>query len=154
MKTLAFITLFIGGVFLLGCKENAPTAQNSQTPPPPGPGTVVLRTGTFSGQNSYTCVGMVNILRDTTSGTETVRTTQDFRVSGGAGTITVWLTNAAGAVNLNSTTTKVQLGAITSGFAGVYSFAVPGNNSSSYTRVVAFCQAAQINFGQALLGPP
>ena len=154
MRTFMFGTCLLVAIVLLGCKENAPTAQNNQNPPPPAPGSVILRTGTFTGQNSYVCIGTVNILRDTTAGTEAVRTTQDFRVSGGAGTITVWLTNAAGAANLNTTQTKLQVGTISSGFAGVYSFSVPGNNSSGYSHVVAFCQAAQINFGQAQLGSP
>jgi hypothetical protein len=113
----------------------------------------IVKTGTFSGQNGYATSGGVEIVRDS-SGGEFVLTKSDFRVSGGAGTITAWLTDATGAGNLNSSSVKVQVGTINSGFAGVYAFPIPSPGLGSHSHVVMFCQSARINFGTATLQNP
>jgi len=113
----------------------------------------LLKKGTFTGQNNYTATGSLQVWRQA-DGTERFTTGSDFRVSGGAGSISIWLTDAAGANNLNSTSNKVQLGSITSGFAGVYNFAIPAPGLSSYTHAVTYCTAARINFGFAPLQNP
>ena len=113
----------------------------------------VLKIGTFTGQNNYTSTGALQIIRQP-DGTEIFRTGSDFRVSGGAGSISFWLTNATGANNLNSTSHKIQLGSVNSGFAGVYTFSIPAPGSTSYTHAVTYCTAARINFGFAELRNP
>ncbi len=113
----------------------------------------LLKKGTFNGQNNYTAAGSLQIWR-LANGTESFQTGADFRVSGGAGSISIWLTDATGANNLNSTTNKVQLGSITSGFSGVYTFSIPNPGLSSYTHAVTYCTAARINFGAAQLQNP
>ncbi len=113
----------------------------------------LLKKGTFTGQNNYTSTGSLQIWRQA-NGTESFQTGTDFRVNGGAGSISIWLTDATGANNLNSTSNKVQLGSINSGFAGVYNFAIPAPGLSSYTHAVTYCTAARINFGFAELRNP
>jgi len=113
----------------------------------------LLKKGSFTGQNNYTATGALQIWH-LANGTESFQTGSDFRVSGGAGSISIWLTDAAGANNLNSTANKVQLGSINSGFAGVYTFSIPSPGLSSYTHAVTYCTAARINFGSAQLQNP
>lgn len=148
MKQVLFIIVAV----LLGCKKDDPPTTSTNAVNPPAQRTVV-KTGAFSGQNGYATSGGVEIVRDSTR-TEFVLTKSDFRVSGGAGTITAWLTDATGATNLNSSTTKVQVGTINSGFAGTYAFPIPAPGLGSYSHVVMFCQAARINFGNAALQNP
>jgi len=113
----------------------------------------LLKNGTFTGQNNYTATGALQIWQRA-DGTESFNTGTDFRVSGGAGSISIWLTDAAGANNLNSSANKIQLGSINSGFAGVYTFSIPSPGLSSYTHAVTYCTAARINFGSAALQNP
>jgi hypothetical protein len=113
---------------------------------------MVVKTGTFSGQNGYSTVGTVEVVRNT-DGVELLRTGTNFAVSSGAGSIGVWLTNATGAASLNSTSEKLRVGLITSGFSGAYEYSIPGG-LGSYTHVVTFCEGAQINFGNAELRDP
>lgn len=154
MKSILHIAIVIIATASIGCKkdENPASAANNSNVSPSGQATLLKR-GVFVGQNGYATSGCADVIRDST-GAEFVRTKTDFRVSGGAGTITIWLTNQAGAANLNSTSTKAEVGAITSGFSGVYSFSIPPPGSGSFTHIVAFCQAAQINFGNASLQSP
>ncbi len=112
---------------------------------------VVLWTGTFTGQNGYVTSGSFDIER-VAGGAEVLRTRADFRVSGGAGSISVWLTDAAGAANLNASSVKIKLGTITSGFQGVYEW--PTGGTTGYTHVVTFCDGARVNFGFAALASP
>jgi hypothetical protein len=152
MKCTLCITILVFVIGSAGCKkdEDPASAGNNSNTAPPAQATV-FRTGIFSGQNGYVTSGGVDVLRDSTTGNEFVRTKNDFRVSGGAGTITMWLTNQTGAMNLNSTTAKIEVGAITSGFSGMYTFSIPTPGSSAFTHIVAFCQIARINFGSAAL---
>jgi hypothetical protein len=116
------------------------------------PEAVLLKNGTFTSQSGYMTTGSVQILR-LVDGSEILRTGSDFSVSSGAGAIGIWLTNAAGAANLNSTADKIMLGVITTGFSGVYEYDIPGG-LGTYTHVVSFCEGAQINFGYAELMNP
>ncbi len=113
----------------------------------------LLKIGAFTGQNNYTSTGSLQIWRQA-DGAEVFTTGANFRVSGGAGSISIWLTDAAGANNLNGTSNKVQLGSITSGFSGVYTYSIPTPGLSSYTHAVTYCTAARINFGFAQLQNP
>jgi len=113
---------------------------------------MVIKTGTFSSQNGYTTAGIVEVVRNSDN-SESLRTGSNFSVSGGAGSIGVWLTNSAGATNLNSTSQKIRVGLINSGFSGVYEYPIAGG-LGTYTHVVTFCEAAQINFGNAELRDP
>ena len=153
MKKFAIALAFLSLILPACKKDEVPTGPPTQQQPP-SPISIVVKVGTFTGQNGYVTEGSCEILRDTTNGVETLRTGSSFRVSGGAGTIGFWLTNSVGAGNLNNTTNKLQVSTISSGFSGVYSFPIPGNNSSAYTHVVAFCEAARINFGFAQLQQP
>ncbi len=139
-------------VFVIAChdKKNMVSSDGGNNPPP---GAIVLKTGTFTGQNGYSTVGMAEVRRDTTTGDEFLQTLMNFSVSGGAGTIGIYLTDATGAANLNNSSNKLFLGNITSGFAGEYTFPIPAG-LGSYTHAATFCVAAQINFGNAVLQDP
>lgn len=152
MKSMLRVAIVIIITVSAGCKKDGEPVSAGNNVSPPAQGTI-LKAGVFSGQNGYATSGGVDVIRDST-GAEFVRTKSDFRVSGGAGTITMWLTNQAGAMNLNSITTKVEIGAITSGFSGVYSFSIPAPGSGSFTHIVTFCQIARVNFGNAALQNP
>jgi hypothetical protein len=131
--------------------DNKMSTDNGNNPPPPT--TIVLKTGTFSGQNGYVTSGMMEILRDTTTDDDYLHTLMNFSVSGGAGTIAIYLSDAAGAANLTGSSDKIFLGNITSGFSGEYTFAIPAG-FMSHTHAVTFCVAAQVNFGNAALQDP
>ena len=137
------------GSYVLAATSGSLTAGSSSTitssPEPPQ-----VRSGTFNGQNGYQCVGSVEVVIPS-GGPEVLRTGSDFKVSSGGGSISIWLTNAAGAANLRTAMVKVKLGTITSGFQGVYMYPVPEGGSSAYTHVVAYCDGAQVNFGNAAL---
>jgi hypothetical protein len=113
----------------------------------------MVRTGTFSGQNGYVTLGSVEVIIPSAGG-ETLRTGSDFQVSSGGGSISIWLTDAAGGANLRNTAVKVKLGTVTSEFRGVYTYPVPEAGSAGYTHVVTFCDGAQVNFGMAALSAP
>lgn len=145
---------WIASLMLLSSCDNDKSQMpmdNGNTPPPTT--TIVLKTGTFTGQNGYITSGMLEILKDTTTGDDYLHTLMNFSVSGGAGTIAIYLCDASGAANLNNTSDKVFLGNITSGFSGEYTFAIPAG-FASHTHAVTFCVAAQVNFGNAALQDP
>ncbi len=147
--TFKGLTLDQEGAFTLGAASGDLTATTSESitssPEPP-----MVRSGTFSGQNGYVCMGSVEVTIPA-KGTEILRTGDDFQVSSGGGSISIWLTDAVGAARLGNTAVKVKLGTILSGFSGVYSYAVPEGGSAEYTHVVAYCDGAQVNFGNAEL---
>jgi hypothetical protein len=145
--------VFIASLVVFGCKSDEPTQAGPTNQANPPVQRTVVKTGTFSGQNGYATSGGVEIVRDST-GAEFVLTRSDFRVSGGAGTITAWLTDGTGAGNLNSSSTKVHVGTINSGFAGVYTFPIPAPGLGAHSHVVMFCQSARVNFGNAALQNP
>lgn len=151
--TFTGLTLDQEGAFTLGAAAGDLTAATSasitSSPEPP-----MVRSGTFSGQNGYVCMGSVEVIIPANEGTETLRTGSDFTVSSGGGSISIWLTDAAGAGRLGDTAVKVKLGTILTGFAGVYSYAVPEGGSSRYTHVVAYCDGARVNFGNSALSAP
>jgi len=150
--TVTFTDLVVDAVGDYTFNVSAMNLTGAVTDPITSSTIVVFKTGTFAGQNGYSSIGTVEILRNPDN-SEVVRTGSDFAVSGGAGSIGIWLTNAAGAVNLNNSSTKIMVGLITTGFGGVYEYDIPGG-LGSYTHVVTFCEAAEINFGYAALMDP
>jgi len=149
VATFSDLTLSITSTFTLRATSGSLAAAVSNSIA----ANTLLKIGSFVGQNNYTATGSLQVWR-LANGAESFQTGTDFRVSGGAGSISFWLTDATGANNLNSTVNKVQLGSITSGFTGVYTFSIPNPGLSSYTHVVTYCTAARINFGFAELKNP
>lgn len=119
-------------------------------PPPPAPTPTILRVGTFAGQNGYTAQGTLQIERDT-DGRETLRLNPNFRVSSGAGTVTVWLARSSDRLD---TARSVQVGNLTQVFAGEFRFPIPVPGSNGFTHVIVYCDAFRINFGAAQLRNP
>lgn len=152
MATFEDLVVSAPGTYTLGAASGTLAAATSNAITAAASPPAVIRVGTFTGQNNYTTAGSLEILRDA-SGKETFRTGADFRVSGGLGSISVWLTDATGASSLNASSLKLRLGTITSRFAGEYSYAIPGG-SSGYTHAVTFCEGARVNFGNAPLRVP
>jgi hypothetical protein len=146
------LTLTSPGAVTLRANSGTLTTAISQSIAVNSASPTVLRVGTFNGQNGYSTSGSLQVLRQT-SGTEVLMTGTNFSVSGGAGSIGVWLTNSTGATNLNSTTVKIRLATINSGFSGAYTFTIPGG-LGNYTHAVTFCESASINFGNAQLTNP
>ncbi|MBC8042786.1 MAG: hypothetical protein IAF08_05000 [Rhizobacter sp.] len=111
-------------------------------------GETVIRRGTFQNQNGYITEGSVEIIR-LANGSEVLRTGSDFRVSGGLGSISIWLAKSSGRVQPSNTAINVKLGTLnnSTGYAGVYNFALPASGISDFTHVVTFCDGASVNFG-------
>lgn len=129
--------------------ESAVSAPLDVTPVPP-PTSTVIRVGRFSGQNGYAAEGTLQIER-APGGGETLRLDRNFRVSGGAGAITVWLARSSGPLNAS---TSVRVGTIMRVFSGEFTFPIPSPGSSGYTHVIVYCDPFRINFGAAPLTTP
>jgi hypothetical protein len=114
------------------------------------PATSVIRVGAFVGQNGYTAQGTLQIERGP-DGAETLRLNSNFRVSSGAGTITVWLARSSDRLD---TSRSLQVGRLTRVFAGEFTFPIPAPGSSGFTHVIVFCDPFRINFGAAELRNP
>jgi hypothetical protein len=134
----------------LGAGLEAAVSQPFEVAAPAPAGPTVIRTGTFAGQNGYTAVGTLQIER-AANGAETLRLNPNFRVSAGAGTVTVWLARSSGALN---TANSVRVGALTRVFSGEFTFPIPAPGSSGFTHVIVYCDAFRINFGAAQLTAP
>ncbi len=119
-------------------------------PPPPPPTPTVIRRGTFAGQNGYTAQGTLQIER-TPEGGETMKLNSNFRVSSGAGAVSVWLARSSGALN---TSTSLRVGTINRVFAGEFTFPIPSQGSIGFTHVIVYCDGFRINFGSATLTNP
>jgi hypothetical protein len=109
-----------------------------------------LKVGTFSGQNGYTTAGTLQIQR-ANDGTENLKLNSDFRVSSGAGSISIWLARSAGDLNTGS---SIRLGTLTSRFSGEFTFPIPQSGSAGFTHVITYCDAFRVNFGAAELRNP
>ena len=109
-----------------------------------------IKVGTFSGQNGYTTAGTLQIQR-ANDGTENLKLNSDFRVSSGAGSISIWLARSGGDLNTGS---SIRLGTLTSRFSGEFTFPVPQSGSAGFTHVITYCDAFRVNFGAAELRNP
>ena len=108
------------------------------------------KVGTFSGQNGYTTAGTLQLQR-ANDGSEILKLNSDFRVSSGAGSISIWLARSGGELN---TGTGIKLGTLTSRFSGEFTFANPQSGSAGFTHVITYCDAFRVNFGAAELRNP
>jgi hypothetical protein len=109
-----------------------------------------IKVGTFSGQNGYITVGTLQIQR-ANDGTENLKLNSDFRVSSGAGSISIWLARSGGDLNTGS---SIRLGTLTGRFSGEFTFPIPQSGSAGFTHVITYCDAFQVNFGAAELRNP
>jgi hypothetical protein len=114
----------------------------------------VLRVGTFQGLNDYVTVGTAQIVRDPETGVQSLRTLMDFRVSGGAGSVSVWLTDANGRLNLGGSALRHRGAPLTSDFDGAFTWPAPAGAAGTYTHVITYCDAARVNFGWTELRVP
>jgi hypothetical protein len=118
---------------------------------PAAPATpAIVRVGTFAGQNGYIAQGTLQIER-AADGSETLRLNPNFRVSSGAGAVTVWLARSSGALNTGN---SLRVGLISRVFQGEFTFPIPAQGSSGFTHVIVYCDAFRINFGAAQLLNP
>lgn len=117
---------------------------------PPPPASTIIRTGRFTGQNGYSAEGTLQIERSA-SGAETLKLDRNFRVSAGAGSISVWLTRSSGPVNQAN---SLRVGTIMRVFSGEFSFPIPSQGSTGFTHVIVYCDPFRINFGAATLTNP
>ncbi len=141
-------TLTALGAGLESAVSDAFDVADAPTPAPVSP--TVIRLGTFAGQNGYLAEGTLQIER-AANGSEMLRLNRNFRVSAGAGAITVWLARASGPLN---TSTSVRVGTLTRVFAGEFTFPIPAPGSSAFTHVIVYCDPFRINFGAAPLRNP
>lgn len=116
----------------------------------PPPTVTVIRTGRFAGQNGYIAEGTLQIER-APSGAETLKLDRSFRVSAGAGAISVWLARSSGPLNPSN---SLRVGTINRVFSGEFTFPIPSSGSSGFTHVIVYCDPFRINFGAAALTTP
>jgi hypothetical protein len=109
-----------------------------------------IKAGTFRGQNGYTTTGTLQIQR-AADGSESLKLNSDFRVSSGAGSVSIWLARSGGDLNTGS---SIKLGTLTSRFSGEFTFAIPQSGSAGFTHVITYCDAFRVNFGAAELRNP
>ncbi|MDX2127711.1 MAG: hypothetical protein SFU91_01600 [Chloroherpetonaceae bacterium] len=114
---------------------------------------VVIKSGTFTGQNSYITSGSVQILR-AQDGSHFLKTGEDFRVDGGAGSISIWLSKSSANLQVGNSAANIKLGTIQSRFSGVYTYSIPAPELLDFTHVVTFCDGARVNFGFSQLKNP
>ncbi len=114
------------------------------------PAPTALKVGIFSGQNGYTTAGTLEIQR-ANDGSEILKLNSDFRVSSGAGSISIWLARSGGDLNTGS---SIKLGTLTSRFSGEFTFPIPQSGSAGFTHVITYCDAFRVNFGAAELRNP
>lgn len=134
----------------LGASVESAVSAPIEVAPAPVPAPMVIRLGTFAGQNGYTTEGTLQIER-AANGSETLRLNPNFRVSSGSGTITIWLARSSGALNAAN---SVRVGTMTRVFAGEFAFPIPSPGSSGFTHVIVYCDPFRINFGAAQLRNP
>ena len=115
----------------------------------------LIRIGLFSGLNGVTTTGQIEIYRNESTLQETFETLNDFHTSGITGSIQFWLTDNTGSTNLSSSTKKLLLGTLESGYDGIHSFSLQlGEKSFDYTHAVVFGVNGNKNIGKALLVLP
>lgn len=153
--------LFALGLTLAACGgSEAPTrgdagdspGDTTENPQPAEP--EVLRVGTFQGLHDYITVGTAQVVRDPDTGAQSLRTLMDFRVSSGAGSVSVWLTDANGRLNLGGSAIRHRVATLTSDFDGAFTWPAPAGAAETYTHVITYCDAARVNFGWTELRVP
>lgn len=147
------LTLAVTGRYTLTALASgleSATSNPFEVNPVPPPAATILRVGTFSGQNGYVAQGTLQIER-TSNGGELLRLNPNFRVSAGAGSITVWLARSSGPLNASD---SIRVGTITRTFSGEFTFPIPASGSSGFTHVIVYCDPFRINFGAAQLRNP
>jgi hypothetical protein len=112
----------------------------------------VVGTGIFAGQNGYVTSGTVDVVFNP-DGSNHLMTRDDFAVTSTVGNVQVWLTDGAGAMDLNTSSVKTLVGTIVSGFSGAYEFPIP-SDAGNYTHVVTFSEGLLLNLGNAELTVP
>lgn len=146
IRTSIVLTLML---FFLSCSNDGGTGSEGSgghTYP------MLFRIGLFTGMNGTTAGGQMEIYRNTTTLEESFETLNDFLVTGATGTIEFWLTDNSGATSLSSSSNKVLIGSLSSGYSGVHTFPIPtGQSSSAYTYVVVFSVSGNKNVGKAQL---
>ncbi len=134
----------------LGAGLESAVSEPFEVAPVPPPAPIVIRVGTFAGQNGYQAQGTLQIER-AAGGAETLKLNSNFRVSAGAGAITVWLARSGGPLNAAN---SVRVGLINRVFSGEFTFPIPSSGSSGFTHVIVYCDPFRINFGAAPLMNP
>jgi hypothetical protein len=143
-------SLSSAGTYTLTATSGSLTAAVSTHISVTGGASSVLKVGTFRSQNGYTTEGSLQVVRNG-DGTETLRLNPDFRVSSGAGTISIWLARSSGALNASQ---SLRIGTLTTRFSGEFEFVIPEPGSSGYTHAITYCDGFKINFGFAELRDP
>ena len=114
------------------------------------PGPVTLRTGPVMPQGGVPSSGTVSIERDATGG-ESVRFAANFRTDFHTGSLGVYLAQSDALVRVQraaNPASVVRVGTIVRD--GAQTLAIPGN-ATGFSHVIIHCDAAQYNFGAALL---
>lgn len=144
------LSLSTTGTYTLGATAPGLTAATSASIEVTTAAPTALKVGTFSGQNGYTTAGTLQVQR-ANDGSEILKLNSDFRVSSGAGSISIWLARSGGDLN---TGTSTRLGTLTSRFSGEFTFPIPQSGSAGFTHVITYCDAFRVNFGAAELRNP
>lgn len=144
------LSLSVPGSYTLTASATGLTAASSTPIEVSEPSSSAIKVGTFASQNGYTTAGTLQILR-AEDGSETLQLNSDFRVSSGAGAISIWLARSSGELNSSQ---SVRLGTLTTRFSGEFSFTIPPPGSAGFTHVITYCDAFRVNFGAAQLRNP
>jgi len=126
------LSLNTTGTYTLGATAPGLTAAMSGSIEVTTAAPAALKVGAFSGQNGYTTAGTLQIQR-ANDGSEILKLNSDFRVSSGAGSISIWLARSGGELN---TGTSIKLGTLTSRFSGEFTFPIPQSGSAGFTHVI------------------
>ncbi|MEW5979645.1 MAG: DM13 domain-containing protein [Acidobacteriota bacterium] len=148
--TFEGLSLSVAGSYVLNAAVNGLEAAVSGPVEVTAAGPTAIKVGTFSGQNGYTSAGTLQILREQ-SGVEVLKLNSDFRVSSGAGSVSIWLARSDRSLNSRD---SVKLGTLTNRFSGEFTFSIPSPGSAGFTHVITYCDAFQVNFGAAPLRNP
>ena len=114
------------------------------------PGPVTLRMGAMQPQGGVPSSGTVAIVRDPT-GTEAIRFEDNFRTDFHTGSLGVYLAKSDDLIRTQraaNPSNVVRVGTITRG--GAQTLAISGS-AAGFTHVIIHCDAAQYNFGAALM---
>ncbi|MGY3091355.1 hypothetical protein ACVWYF_004421 [Hymenobacter sp. UYAg731] len=148
--TVAVPTSTALGSGLLAVTTPGGTASSATAFTVVAPGPTTLRTGTMMAQGGVMSGGSLALERDA-AGTEFVRFNADFRTDFHTGSLGVYLAKSDGLVRVQvaaNPANVVRVGTITRD--GAQTLAIPGS-ATGFTHVIIHCDAAQYNFGAALM---
>ncbi|MDZ4680157.1 MAG: DM13 domain-containing protein [Saprospiraceae bacterium] len=151
MKLISFLSIATFLFALASCQKDEVIVQVPDSGPNPGDTTTlavtVLKTGMFTGQNSYQASGTAQIIHDINQ-QHFVRLVSDFKTSFATGSVTMYLSKNSN-LQLSDATSLHKLAVINTN--GSHNFAISPNQVNEFQFVIIWCAPAGIQFGRAEL---